>query len=94
MISVTLAWILTSVLGVLSLFLIVANYIGGFVARVSKANFSSIPFLGGIFGLLALLTCPIERVHRFAWIPLIVDLSIPGFMYAVLILRAFRSKKS
>ena len=63
-----------------------------FMLRIQKVNYSWVPFFGGAFGCLCLLVCPVPRAIYFAWIPLVLDLSIPGFLYAVFVLGAFRSE--
>ena len=87
----TPAWILVSVLGALSLLLIVGNPVAGYLARRRGKNYSFVPFFGGVFGALSLSFCPIQAVRYFAWIPLILDLSIPMFLYAVFVMGAFRN---
>lgn len=86
------AWILVAVLGTLSLLLIIGNPIVGFLAQRRKENYSWVPFLGGILGAFSLLLCPVHGVRWFAWIPLILDLTFPMFLYAVFFTSAFRSK--
>ena len=60
-------------------------------AETQETNYSFVPFLGGIFGVLSLLFCPIHGARYFAWVPLILDLSFPMFLYAVFVLGAFRT---
>ena len=92
MLSPTVAWILTSVLGLISVFIIGLNWALGLHASIRKASYSWVPFVGGLAGCLCLLVCPIPRAAFFAWIPLVLDLSIPGFLYALLVMGAFRSR--
>ena len=89
-----LAWALAAILGLPSLLLIVGNPIAGFIARRHKKNYSFVPFLGGILGILSLLFCPVHAVRYFAWIPLILDFTFPMFFYAVFIMGAFRADAS
>jgi len=90
MLPATLTWILAGVLGILSLLLIVGNPVAGFIAARHKKNYSFVPFLGGVFGVLSLLFCPIHGSRYFAWVPLILDLTFPMFLYAVFVMGAFR----
>jgi len=84
------AWILAALLGAISLLIIVGNPVAGIIALKRKRSYSSLPFLGGIFGVSSLLFCPIHGARYFAWVPLILDLTIPGFLYAVFGIGAFR----
>ncbi len=90
--SPTIAWVLVVVLGALSLLLIVGNPIAGLMARRRNERYSCVPFFGGIFGLSALLICPVHVIRYFAWIPLILDITFPMFLYAVFVLRVFWPK--
>ena len=89
MLPTTLTWALTIIFGALSLLLIVGNPVAGVMARRRGKNYSFAPFLGGILGVLSLLFCPIHGVCCFAWVPLILDLSFPMFLYAVFVLGIF-----
>jgi hypothetical protein len=84
-----LAWTITVVLGVLSILLIVGNYANSLRAHFDGRSYSWVPFLGGVSGALALWVCPLERSTHFAWVPLLVDLSIPGFLIAFVVYRSF-----
>ena len=88
---VMLAWILTAVFGTLSSLLILGNPIAGLIAQRRKKNYSFVPFFGGVFGVLSLLFCPIHGARYFAWVPLILDLTFPMFLYSVFVLGAFRT---
>ena len=87
----TVAWIVAVGLAALSLLLIVGNPVAGLIAQRRKKNYSFVPFFGGVFGALSLLFCPIHGARYFAWVPLILDLTIPMFLYAVFVLGAFRT---
>ncbi len=87
-----MAWAWTILFGAMSLFLIVGNPVAGIIARMHNKHYSFVPLLGGIFGVLCLLVCPIRRAHYFAWVPLILDYTFPAFLYAVFVLGAFRRK--
>ena len=87
----TVAWIVAVVLAAMSLLLIVGNPVAGLIAQRRKKNYSFVPFFGGVFGALSLLFCPIHGARYFAWVPLILDLTFPMFLYAVFVLGAFRT---
>ena len=38
---------------------------------------SSVHFLPGAAGLLGMLACPIAAIRYYAWVPLLLDLTIP-----------------
>jgi hypothetical protein len=51
---------------------------------------SMIPLIGGVLLAVGLLICPVPGVRRWCWIPLILDLSVPSFLYAVFVDRCFK----
>jgi hypothetical protein len=46
--------------------------------------------IGGIFGAAGLWILPLATAHRWWWLPLIADLSIPGAIYALIVYGIFR----
>jgi hypothetical protein len=90
MIPQWLAWTFFWVLGGLSLLLIVGNWVNSIWAMRRKRSYSWIPLIGGLSGFAALLLCPWPGTGYWCWVPLVADLSIPGFLYAVFVLKAFR----
>ncbi|MCE5266481.1 MAG: hypothetical protein LLG00_01155 [Planctomycetaceae bacterium] len=90
--SLKVAWELAFVFGAISLLFIIGNPVAGVIAKRRGKSYSCAPFLGGIFGSLCLCVCPIHGAYYFAWIPLILDITFPSFLYAVFVLGAFRSK--
>ena len=85
-----IAWSVMAVLGTVSVFVLTCNYIGTIRGWQTGRNYSWGPFVGGVFGSLALLVCPDPRWRIWAWVPLVLDLSIPAFLYAVFVLKIFR----
>jgi hypothetical protein len=94
---VILRAILSVVIGLLGCWAIIGNWwivIRWYVFR--KKGESLVPFVGGIFVALAMLSYPEPRVRHLAWIPLIVDLGcslmFPAFLYSVFVLKCFKKK--
>jgi hypothetical protein len=83
-------WSVASVLGSFSALVIALNWLGALSEARSQRSYSPIPFVGGILGCSALLMLPVVGARWFAWLPLLLDYSIPGFLYAVFVLGAFR----
>jgi hypothetical protein len=75
-------WAVTLLLGVPSALLIPLNWLGfiGWMAAVRRGHKGGYsfapPFLCGIAGAIACLVCPWPGVWRWAWVPLLLDLSI------------------
>jgi hypothetical protein len=88
----TLTWALAVLFGIISVFFIAGNPIAGFIAMRRKKSFSCVPFVGGVFGVLSMLFWPIQGARYFAWVPLVLDITFPMFLYAVFVMGAFRSK--
>jgi hypothetical protein len=91
-----LSAILSVVLGLFGGWVIIGNWwivIRWYIWR--KPN-SLVPFVGGIFFALAMISYPEPRVRHWAWVPLIVDLGcslmIPAFLYSVFVLKCFKKK--
>jgi len=43
---------------------------------------SSVPFIGGFFGVIGFVTLPIEGLKAWWWVPLVVDVTcIPALIY-------------
>lgn len=77
-----LLWTITLILAVPSALLIQLNWLS-FISwaiarrRGNKGGHSfAPPFLCGIAGAIACLVCPWPGVSRWAWVPLVLDLSI------------------
>ena len=56
-------------LGALSFFTILGNYL-----IAARKQGSLVPFVGGVSGALAILLWPAPVVHLWFWIPLVIDL--------------------
>jgi len=85
-----IAWTATFVLTGLALLIIAANLVAGILAERRGRNYSAFPFVAGILGCAACLVCPLSIIKYFAWVPLLADYTIPGFLCAVFVLKAFR----
>ncbi len=77
-----LVWII----GVLSsaLFVLLVVFNGWTVVNYFRTHqhVSAIPFLGGIMGVVAMLTLPIKDLRPWWWLPLMLDYgSVPMFVY-------------
>ena len=56
---------------------ILGNWSGLVGSYYSKKNYSfAPPFLAGLAAMVAILVHPTSELHRFAWIPLLLDPSI------------------
>jgi hypothetical protein len=91
-------WGLAGLLALLSICVIGVNYSVAYLWLVRKEHHSLAPLLGGVAGLLALLICPLNSTHSWAWLPLVLDLgcaySLCGFLYAVIVLKAFSKRQN
>jgi hypothetical protein len=82
-------WFVSIPFGALALFVLSGNIAGMIRAYRTGRNFCAVPFIAGVFAVLSLLTLPVDGVARFWWMPLIVDWTIPMFLYVVLVTRGF-----
>jgi hypothetical protein len=80
-----LRWIVAGFSLPLSVWLIGLNglvFWKGYIRREQTASWISL--LGGGLGAIALAAIPIEAVHRWWWVPLLLDWgSVPGFVYTI-----------
>jgi len=78
-------WIVFGILALLALLLIGYNAyiaVGGMLGRVR--NKSWIPILGGLCGVGALLSAPVDGLGFYWWAPLLADWGcIPGFTHTL-----------
>jgi len=82
-----------SILATLLFLLLLANWCGiiGFACNRYRhpektGGFSfAPPFIGGLFGCVGCLVCPIDGVRHFAWVPLAFDPSIVLMTIAVIL---------
>jgi hypothetical protein len=89
---VLLWWTITAAFASLSLLIIIGNPLSGFIAHRNRKNYSFIPFIGGLAGLIACWTCPWSAARWWCWVPLVADYSIPTFIYMLLFTDAFRRR--
>jgi hypothetical protein len=86
--------ILSGILGLLGAWIIVGNWWLVLRWYIFRKHDSLIPLFGGLLFALAMFIYPEPRVRHLAWIPFLVDLgcvvSIPGFFYAVFVLKCFK----
>ena len=69
------AWILPAIFGAIFIFISFSNTI--FIIR----GRSIVPFLGAGFGVLGVLTLPIEGAWKYFWIPIVFD---PGTLMMII----------
>jgi hypothetical protein len=88
-------YILSGLYGVLALPLIAANNLAAFEQFILRRRAPSwIPLLGGLLGVAALRTLPIQGLRDYWWLPLFLDWgSIPGMSHVIWV-RARRHRKS
>jgi hypothetical protein len=72
-------WTVCAILGALSVLILLCNWGGTVRAIRTGRNYSWVPLLGGLFGMAACLTCPWPAVRPWAWVPLVVDVSVGLF---------------
>ncbi len=83
------SWLCTAGLGALAVLFLTANLlILGSNARHGTSA-SLIPLAAGLFGLLACLFCPLPSVRPWAPVALLVDITWPALLWAVVVDRAF-----
>ena len=83
-------WVLTAVAAALAALVIGGNLVAGIRAQRRGRSYSSIPFVGGLFGMAACLLCPLDGSSWFALVFLVLDYTFPGLLYAVFVDKAFR----
>lgn len=80
-------WVISAILILVSLYIILGNlwiaFGGAFKKR--KAFVSFIPVVGGLAGMFGLLICPVHEVHRFWWLPLLLDLGFGPMLVGAII---------
>jgi hypothetical protein len=93
-VSDSLRWTLAGLLGLVGCWIIVLNFSAVFLWYVRRQHHSVIPLIGGCLAGMAMLVCPLPRVMRLAWLPMVVDLgclySVIGFIYSVVVLKCFK----
>jgi hypothetical protein len=81
-------WIGVTVFGAVSLFFILGNPIWTWTARRAGRSYSWAPVFGGLAGAIAIMLAPVGTIRQrltFAWIPFVLDLTIPLAIYFSLI---------
>lgn len=86
----TARWIMAVPLALMSLSIIVGNPVAGIQAERAGRNYSAVPFVGGVLGGVACLMCPAVGLSWWALVPLVLDYTIPGFVYVLLRGEMFR----
>ncbi len=66
-------WILAAPLLFLSVWAIIGNYVIIAIGLLRERGPSMIPIIGGVCGTLGLILLPIPEVHRYFWIPFLID---------------------
>lgn len=73
---VVLHWAFFVVLGSFSLVGLVCNPLGAIAARREGRPYSYVAFLPGLSGVAAMLIAPLDGWARWAWVPLVADVTI------------------
>lgn len=87
-------WTTCALLAACSILILVGNPIAGIQARRSGKNYSSLPFLGGVFGCLACLICPAIGLSPWALLPLALDYTFLACVAVVLALALMGDRDS
>lgn len=85
-----ITWTVTLIPAIFSLLVIGLNWCGVIRWLRTGASYSPVGLIGGLLGCIACVIYPLEGAWRFFWVPLLVDYSVPGFLYALLVLGAFK----
>ena len=77
-------WIIFFILAVPAVVGIVLNavWLTDPAAKQTLRGTSSLPVIPGLSGCLALVVCPAPDTTVFAWLPLLVDVSIPVHLWS------------
>ena len=77
-------WIIFLILAVPAVVGIVLNavWFTDAAAKQTLRGTSSLPVIPGLSGCLALVVCPAPDTTVFAWLPLLVDVSIPVHLWS------------
>ena len=74
-------WGITFLLGVIAVVIIVCNLMGYLQAIRTGRGYSFVSFVGGVAGAGVCLCCPMSDVWHWAWVPLLLDITIPLCVY-------------
>ena len=76
-------WVIFFILAVPAVVGIVLNalWFTDAAARQTLRGASSLPVIPGLCGAMALVVCPAPDTTLFAWVPLVVDVSIPVHLW-------------
>lgn len=88
--TVWMLWINSVLFGLIWLLITGNNILCLFDAYKRGGSTSLTLFLGGIFGIIAVLTCPIQGAWIWFWIPAVVD---PGCLATIFYIFRNRGKK-
>jgi len=78
--ALLIPWAQFILFGLMSLMFIGSNITSLIEARRCGGNTSLTLFLGGVFGVIAVLACPIEGAWVWFWVPVILD---PGSLFTL-----------
>jgi formate hydrogenlyase subunit 3/multisubunit Na+/H+ antiporter MnhD subunit len=85
-----LRWLVCILMGVPCALALVGNWLFLIGTLWTKKPTSMVfPFIAGLLGAAACLICPVERVQWLAWYPVVLDVGILGFLFAVATGRGF-----
>jgi hypothetical protein len=80
-------WIVGMLFAGFSLWIITLNW--SIIVRrylIKESTSSWIPLLGSCCGIVAVLVVPIDMIHRYWWVPTIIDWgTVPGFVHAAIV---------
>ncbi len=83
--SDVLRWLIGGLLLVFFAGAATTNIILAIRARLHGEHHSLVPFVGGLAGCLGLLILPLEALHAWWWVPLIIDIGAGYLMLAVVV---------
>lgn len=89
----TARWIVAAVAGVLSFCIIAGNPIAGLLASRQGRNYSCVPFVGAVCGVLACVTCPAVGLSWWVLLPVVLDLTAPMFVLMVVTGRMWSDRR-
>jgi hypothetical protein len=76
-------WIVGIILACVATLVVAGNLVGGFRARRSGRNFSSVPFVAAVLGSLAVLAFPLENRSWLLLAVLLLDFTVPMAVFAL-----------
>jgi len=78
-------WLLAGLLLLLFAVCALGNLVGPVQAIIRRKNYSMVPFIGGLAGMFGLLLAPAPELHRWWWVPLVLDLGTGFLLLSVVV---------